>query len=90
MASLKGHKDLGIHTEMFSDGVVDLAEEGVITNAYKHIHPGKIVTGFVVGTKRVYDFIHENPHKGSTVINKRHKIKFCMALMHIDQNNVSP
>ena len=88
MASLKGHKDLGIHTEMFSDGVVDLAEEGVITNAYKHIYPGKIVTGFVVGTKRVYDFIHENPFVGkihSTFISKglyrnnmaQHEVKVC-------------
>ena len=64
LASLKGHKQLGIHTEMFSDGVVDLTEEGVITNANKIIHPGKIVTGFVVGTKRVFDFIHNNPFVG--------------------------
>ena len=64
LASLTEHKDLGVHTEMFSDGVVDLVEAGVITNANKIIHPGKIVTGFVVGTKRVYDFIHNNPSVG--------------------------
>ena len=65
LASLTGHKDLGVHTEMFSDGIVDLVQEGVITNAHKVIHPGKIVTGFVVGTKRVFDFIHNNPFVGT-------------------------
>ena len=64
LGSLKGHKQLGIHTEMFSDGVVDLVEEGVITNEKKVIHQGKIVTGFVIGTKRVFDFIHNNPFVG--------------------------
>ena len=52
--------DLGVHTEMFSDGVVDLAEAGVITNRQKHVHPGRIVTSFVMGTKRVYDFVNDN------------------------------
>ena len=52
--------DLGVHTEMFSDGVVDLAEAGVITNRNKKIHPGRIVTSFVNGTKRVYDFVDDN------------------------------
>jgi acyl-CoA hydrolase len=52
--------DLGIHTEMFSDGVVDLAEAGVITNRLKKVHPGRIVTSFVMGTQRVYDFVHDN------------------------------
>jgi acetyl-CoA hydrolase len=56
-----GVKDLGIHTEMFSDGVVDLVELGVITNARKTLHRGKIVAGFVVGTRRLYQFIHNNP-----------------------------
>eukprot|EP00794_Sanderia_malayensis_P009661 gene9661-10648_t len=61
LASLKGHKDLGIHTEMFSDGVVDLSKEGVITNSKKVIHTGKIVSGFAIGSQRVYDFLHNNP-----------------------------
>lgn len=52
--------DLGVHTEMFSDGVVDLAEAGVITNRRKRVHPGRIVTSFVMGTQRVYDFVHDN------------------------------
>jgi acyl-CoA hydrolase len=52
--------DLGVHTEMFSDGVVDLAEAGVITNTRKRVHPGRIVTSFVMGTQRVYDFVDDN------------------------------
>ncbi len=54
-------KDLGIHTELFSDGVIDLVEAGVITNARKTLHVGKIVAGFVIGTQRLYDFVHDNP-----------------------------
>ena len=53
--------DLGIHTEMFSDGVVDLAEAGVVTNRKKHLHPGRIITSFVIGTERLYNFVHDNP-----------------------------
>jgi len=54
-------KDLGIHTELFSDGVIDLVEEGVITNAKKTIHPGKIIAGFILGTKKLYEWVHNNP-----------------------------
>lgn len=54
-------KDLGIHTELFSDGVIDLVEAGVVTNARKSLHPGKIVAGFLLGTKRLYDWVHNNP-----------------------------
>ncbi|HEY2517432.1 MAG TPA: acetyl-CoA hydrolase/transferase C-terminal domain-containing protein [Polyangiaceae bacterium] len=61
LAALSAHRDLGIHTEMFSDGVVDLVERGVVTNAKKTIHPGKLVTSFVMGTKRLYDFVDDNP-----------------------------
>jgi acyl-CoA hydrolase len=52
--------DLGIHTETFSDGVIDLAEAGVITNRRKQLHPGRIVTSFVLGTERLYDFVNDN------------------------------
>jgi acyl-CoA hydrolase len=53
--------DLGVHTEMFSDGVVDLARAGNITNRQKHVHRGRIVTSFVVGSQKVYDFVDDNP-----------------------------
>jgi acetyl-CoA hydrolase len=54
-------KDLGIHTELFSDGVIDLVNAGVLTNAQKSLHPGKIVAGFMIGTKRLYDWADDNP-----------------------------
>ena len=57
---LKDKRDLGIHTELFSDGVVDLVEMGVITGERKTLHPGKIIAGFVLGTQRLYDFIDDN------------------------------
>jgi len=52
---------LGIHTEMVSDGVVDLIEKGIITNERKTLHPGKIILGFVLGTRKLYNFIDNNP-----------------------------
>ncbi|MEQ8359107.1 MAG: acetyl-CoA hydrolase/transferase C-terminal domain-containing protein [Cytophagales bacterium] len=61
LAQLGGHKDLGIHTEMFAEGVIDLVEKGVITGKYKKVHPGIIVTGFLMGTRRLYDFVDDNP-----------------------------
>jgi len=54
-------KDLGIHSELISDGVIDLVEAGVLTNARKSIHPGKIVAGFLLGTKRLYEWVDNNP-----------------------------
>lgn len=58
---LSNHRDLGIHTEMLSDGIIPLLEKGVITNKYKKKHPGKTVTGFCAGTRKLYDFIDDNP-----------------------------
>lgn len=61
LRSLGHAKDLGIHTEMFSDGVIDLIQKGVVTNAYKKKHPGKTVTAFALGTNKLYRFIDDNP-----------------------------
>jgi 4-hydroxybutyrate CoA-transferase len=58
---LKDKKDLGVHTELFSDGVIDLIEAGVINNAAKTIHRGKCVAGFALGSQRLYDYIDNNP-----------------------------
>jgi 4-hydroxybutyrate CoA-transferase len=58
---LNGKKDLGIHSEMFSDGVIDLVERGVITGERKSLHPGKIIAGFLMGSRRLYDFVDNNP-----------------------------
>jgi acyl-CoA hydrolase len=61
LARLHDKHDLGIHTEMFSDRVVDLVESGAVTNRLKNVHPGRVVTSFVVGTRRLYDFVNDNP-----------------------------
>jgi len=58
---LRQKRDLGIHTELFSDGVIDLVEAGVLTGARKSIHQGKMIAGFVIGTKRLYDWVDDNP-----------------------------
>ncbi len=61
LASLTNHKELGIHTEMFSDGILQLVEKGVITNQHKKKHRGKIATGFLLGSRKLYDFVDDNP-----------------------------
>ena len=58
---LTHRKHLGVHTELFSDGVIDLVNSGVIDGEMKSLHPGKIVAGFLLGTKRLYEFVHDNP-----------------------------
>ncbi|MFX0138436.1 MAG: acetyl-CoA hydrolase/transferase family protein [Candidatus Hodarchaeota archaeon] len=59
---LTDKKDLGIHSEMFSDGVVDLYEKGIITNKYNNLNPGKFTATFLMGTRRLYDFVDDNPN----------------------------
>jgi acetyl-CoA hydrolase len=61
LCHLGNHRDLGVHTELFSDGIIDLVEAGVITCQRKSFHPGKIIAGFLFGTQRLYDFVHNNP-----------------------------
>ncbi|HQY94170.1 MAG: acetyl-CoA hydrolase/transferase C-terminal domain-containing protein [Caldilinea sp.] len=61
LAALRNHRDLGIHTEMFSDGAIDLIERGIVNNEKKRIHPGKVVSSFAMGTRRMYDYIDDNP-----------------------------
>lgn len=61
LKSLHNHKNLGVHTEMCSDGIIDLFDKDVINNAKKRIHPNKTVTGFAVGTRRLYDYVDDNP-----------------------------
>ena len=61
LSCLNHHKNLGIHTEMFSDGVIPLVESGVINGSQKRIHPGKIVSGFLMGSRKLYDFVDDNP-----------------------------
>lgn len=90
---LGNHKGLGVHTEMFSDGVVSLVERGVITNEHKRVSPGKIVTSFVLGSRKVYDFVHDNPFvafhdcgwvNDTTVIRKNPKVIAINSALQID------
>lgn len=59
---LGNHKNLGVHSELISDGILDLMKKGVINNSQKTFHPGKTVTSFCLGSKRLYDFVNQNPH----------------------------
>lgn len=61
LRNLGGHRDLGIHTELFSDGLIDLVEEGVVTGLDKTFHPGKVIAGFLFGSERLYNFVDNNP-----------------------------
>src|SRR5579872_5497732 len=61
LACLRDHRDLGIHSEMCSDGVIPLIQSGAVNGSRKSLHPGKVVAGFVLGSSELFDFIHENP-----------------------------
>ena len=61
LSCLTDHKDLGVHTELFSDGILQLVEKGVINNSKKRFYPGKLVTGFALGSQKLYDYVDDNP-----------------------------
>jgi acyl-CoA hydrolase len=62
LKNLYNHKDLGIHTEMLSDGIIPLIERGIINNSRKKLNAGVSITGFMAGTRKLYDFVDDNPH----------------------------
>ncbi len=93
LSFLTNHKNLGVHTEMFSDGVISLVEKGVINNEKKKIHPGRLVTSFIAGTQKLYDFVDDNPiisfmnvaHVNApTVILKNPKVVAINSALEID------
>ncbi|MFA0961376.1 acetyl-CoA hydrolase/transferase family protein [Roseivirga sp. BDSF3-8] len=93
LATLGNHKDLGIHTEMFSDGIIELVEKGVINGVKKKVYPEKIVSGFVIGSRKVYDFIDDNPMvmmldvgevNDTKVIRKNPKVTAINSALEID------
>lgn len=61
LKNLTTHKNLGIHTEMFADGIIPLLQSGVINNSQKKLNVGRSVTSFITGTRKLYDFVHDNP-----------------------------
>ena len=78
LSCLGGREDLGVHTEMFSDGLVALAEAGVITNRYKTTWRGRVVTSFALGSQRLYDFVDGNPFvefHSSDIVNDTREIR---------------
>src|SRR5690606_23431961 len=90
---LGNHKGLGIHTEMFSDGVIPLVESGVITNEHKKIRPGKIVSTFTIGTRKLYDFVDDNANisfmdvsyvNDTAIIRKNPKVVAINSALEID------
>jgi acyl-CoA hydrolase len=93
LAALHDHKNLGVHTEMFSDGLIDLVESGVVNGVKKVKHPGKIVAGFVMGTRRLYDFVDDNPEvlmldiayvNDSAVIRRNPKVTAINSAIEVD------
>jgi acyl-CoA hydrolase len=93
LGSLTSHKDLGIHTEMFSNGILGLMKSGAVTNSYKKKHPGKVVSSFTLGTRQLYDEIHDNPEfsfheaayvNDTSVIRKNPKVISINSCVEID------
>jgi len=93
LRTLANHKNLGMHTEMCSDGVIDLYEKGVINNRCKQIHPNKGVSAFALGTKRLYDFLDDNPSihfldidyvNDPHVIRRNHKMVAINSAIEVD------
>lgn len=90
---LNTHKNLGVHTEMFSDGILPLVKSGVINGKLKSKHPGKVVSSFAMGTRALYDFIHDNPEvamldvayvNDTSVIRKHKKVTAINSAIEID------
>lgn len=93
LASMTNHKDLGVHTEMFSDGLLPLIDKGVITGKYKRKHTGVIVSGFLVGSQMLYDFVDDNPEvrmldiqyvNDTAVIRKNPKVASINSAIEVD------
>jgi acyl-CoA hydrolase len=93
LAALHRHRDLAIHTEMFSDGVVDLVRRGVVTGARSSLHPGKLVAAFVMGSRALYDFVDDNPQvemhpvdytNDTAVIRRNHRMVAVNSALEVD------
>lgn len=93
LKNLNSHQHLGIHTEMFSDGVIPLLESGVIDNSMKKLNRGKSVTGFLIGTKKLYNYVNDNPAiqvmdiayvNDTSIIRKNPKVTAINSAIEID------
>lgn len=93
LKALKDHKNLGVHTEMFSDGIVDLLKRGVINNELKRRHPGKVVSSFLMGSRQLYHFVDDNPEiamldvayvNDTAIIRKNPKVTAINSAIEVD------
>lgn len=93
LKALTNHKNLGIHTEMFSDGIIELVESGVINNKMKKRHPGKIVSTFLMGSQKLYNFVDDNPQvamldvaytNDTAIIRKNPKVTAINSAVEVD------
>jgi acyl-CoA hydrolase len=93
LSQLGNHRRLGVHTEMFSDGVVELVEQGVITGERNPLHPGKLISSFVMGSQRLYEFVHDNPQvelhpvdytNDTAVIRRNHRMVAINSAIEVD------
>jgi acetyl-CoA hydrolase len=93
LSALGNHRQLGVHTEMFTDGVVDLVERGVITGELNPLHPGKLITSFVMGSRQLYDFVHDNPQvefhpsdytNDTSIIRRNHRMVAINSAIEVD------
>ena len=93
LQNLKGHKNLGLHTEMLSDGVIPLLENGVINNSRKKLNPGRSVTSFMAGTRNLYDYVDDNPRinvmdiayvNDTSIIRQNQKVTAINSAIEID------
>src|SRR6187401_614800 len=93
LKNLTSHKNLGVHTEMFSDSIIPLIEQGVINNSCKKLNTGKSVTSFMVGTRKLYDFVDDNPAirvldigyvNDTTIIKQNPKVSAINCAIEID------
>lgn len=93
LQALGGHKDLGIHTEMFSDGIIELVKKGIVNNKKKRKHPEKIVSSFLMGSRKLYDFVDDNPQvamldvayvNDTAVIRKNPKVTAINSAIEVD------
>ncbi len=93
LSALGNHRQLSVHTEMFTDGVVELVERGVITGERNPLHPGKLITSFVMGSQAVYDFVHDNPQvefhpsdytNDTAIIRRNHRMVAINSAIEVD------
>jgi acyl-CoA hydrolase len=93
LSALKGHRHLGVHTEMWSDGLLPLLECGAVDNSQKKVHPGRTISGFIVGTRKVFEYIDDNPSVGQydigyvnrvSVINRNPRVTAINSAVEVD------